>query len=158
QRLGLALDPEEMAKILENVEFKVEIKGDELTVTAPFWRTDIELREDVVEEIGRLYGYDHLPLELPKRDLTPAPQDPQLYLKAQARSILATAGANEALTYSFVHGELLNKVGQDPSNAFQIANALSPDLQYYRLSLLPSLLDKVHANLKAGYDRFALFE
>jgi phenylalanyl-tRNA synthetase beta chain len=62
------------------------------------------------------------------------------------------------LTYSFVHGDLLKKVGQNPEHAFQLSNALSPDLQYYRMSLLPSLLDKVHGNVKAGYDEFALFE
>jgi phenylalanyl-tRNA synthetase beta chain len=50
------------------------------------------------------------------------------------------------------------KSGQDQSRAFQISNALSPDLQYYRLSLMPSLLEKIHPNSKAGYDEFALFE
>lgn len=157
-RLGIELSASEMKKLLENVEFKIEVNGSELTVIAPFWRTDIELREDVVEEIGRLYGYDQLPLTLPKRDLTPARKDPLLESKSKIRARLAKAGANEVLTYSFVHGDLLEKVGQDKSQAFQISNALSPDLQYYRLSLTPSLLEKVHPNIKAGYNRFALFE
>ena len=157
-RLGLELSAGEISQLLKNVEFDVQRNGDDLTIKAPFWRTDIEIPEDVVEEVGRLYGYDHLPLELPKRDLAPAPEDKMLELKSQIRSSLSKAGANEVLTYSFVHGNLLDKVGQDKSQAFQIANALSPDLQYYRLSLVPSLLDKVHANIKAGYDEFALFE
>ena len=157
-RLGLKLTVHDMKKLLENVEFKVDISGDELSVTAPFWRTDIELSEDVVEEVGRLYGYDHLPLELPLRNITPTIKDPLLSAKAQLRYRLSKAGANELLTYSFVNGDLLDKVGQDKSRAFQVANALSPDLQYYRLSLIPSLLDKVHLNIKAGYDEFALFE
>jgi phenylalanyl-tRNA synthetase beta chain len=158
QRLGLKLVPEEMKTLLENVEIKVEIQADELRITAPFWRTDIELREDVVEEIGRLYGYDKLPLELPKRDLNPVLKDPMLELKAEIRAKLAKAGANEVLTYSFVHGNLLDVVGQDSSKAFQLNNALSPDLQYYRPSLIPSLLEKIHSNVKAGYDELALFE
>lgn len=158
ERLGLKLSAHDMKNLLENVEFQVEPKGDELTVTAPFWRTDIELREDVVEEVGRLYGYDHLPLELPGRDLTAAPKDPLLELKTVIRDKLSKAGANEVLTYSFVHGDLLTKTGQDPAKAFQISNALSPDLQYYRISLMPSLLEKVHPNIKAGYNEFALFE
>ncbi|HVV67388.1 MAG TPA: phenylalanine--tRNA ligase subunit beta [Candidatus Saccharimonadales bacterium] len=157
-RLGSQFSADEVKQLLENVEFSVAVSGDELMVTAPFWRTDVELREDVVEEVGRLYGYDHLPFTLPKRDLAPAPKDPLLELKAAIRSELAKAGANEVLTYSFVHGNLLNKVGQDKTQAFQISNALSPDLQYYRLSLTPSLLEKVHPNIKAGYDQFALFE
>jgi phenylalanyl-tRNA synthetase beta chain len=157
-RLGLNLSPEEMQQILTNVEFKVEIEGENLTVTAPFWRTDIELREDVVEEVGRLYGYDRLPLELPARDLTPAKRDPLFDLKAEIRSRLSRAGANEVLTYSFVPADLMQKTGQDVAKAFQVSNALSPELENYRISLMPSLLDKVHPNIKAGYDEFALFE
>ncbi len=157
-RLGLKLSADEMKTLLENVEFVVAVNDDTLTVTAPFWRTDIEMREDVVEEIGRLYGFDHLPLVLPIRSIKPAQRDSVLELKQYIRETLATAGANEVLTYSFVHGNLLDKVGQDKTKAFKLSNALSPDLQYYRLSLIPSLLDKIHTNIKAGYDQFALFE
>jgi phenylalanyl-tRNA synthetase beta chain len=157
-RLGLTLSSEEMKLLLQNVEFSIEISNDTLTVTAPFWRTDIETREDVVEEVGRLYGFDKLPLDLPQRSITPAQKDVQLELKSRIREMLVKCGANEVLTYSFVHGNLLDKVGQDKSQAFRLSNALSPDLQYYRLSLIPSLLDKVHPNIKAGYEHFALFE
>ncbi len=159
ERLGLNLSPKKMTELLTNVEFKVLIAaGKQLAVTPPFWRTDIAIAEDVVEEIGRLYGYDHLPLELPLRDLTPAAEDPLLAFKSRLREVLSKSGANEVLTYSFVHGELLTKAGQDPKQAFQLNNAISPDLQYYRVSLMPSLLDLVHSNIKAGYDEFALFE
>lgn len=157
-RLGLDLSAEQMQKLLENVEFGVELEGDQLTVKAPFWRTDIELREDVVEEIGRLYGFDHLPLNLPERTITPTLKDPLLTFKARVRDSLADAGANEVLTYSFVPGKLLENAAQSPKDAFKISNALSPELEYYRLSLTPSLLDKIHPNIKAGYDQFALFE
>lgn len=158
ERLGFDLSADEIAQLLRNVEFSVEVQGDDLTVKAPFWRTDIAIAEDVVEEVGRLYGFDHLPLVLPKRDLTPTPKDEVIETKAEIREILAKAGANELLTYTFVHGNLLEKAGQNKENAFQLSNALSPDLQYFRMSLAPSLLDKVHPNIKAGYDEFALFE
>lgn len=158
QRLGLALSAQEMKVLLENVEFDVKAEDEILTVTAPFWRTDIEQREDVVEEVGRLYGFDTLPLDLPRRDLTPAVKDPMLELKASIRAKLSRAGANEVLAYTFVPTNLLEKVGQDKAKAFEIGNALSPDLQFYRMSLVPSLLEKVHPNIKAGYDEFVLFE
>jgi len=157
-RLGLSLSTGQIAKILSNVEFAVQAKGDNLIVKAPFWRTDIEIAEDIVEEVGRLYGYDHLPLELPPRDLTPAKLDPMLNFKSRVRSVLASTGANEVLTYSFVHSSLLKNAGQDPKDAYHVRNALSPDLQYYRLSLTPSLLEKVHPNIKARFGKFALFE
>ena len=129
-----------------------------LKVTVPFWRTDLELPEDIVEEVGRLYGFDKLPRQLPMRSIKPAPRNPRRQLKQAIRQSLSRAGANEVLNYSFVHERVLKNAEQDPSRAYRLSNALSPDLQYYRTSVLPSLLDKVHANIKAGHDEFMLFE
>ena len=129
-----------------------------LKVTVPFWRTDLELPEDIVEEVGRLYGFDKLPRQLPRRSIKPAPKNLRRQLKQAIRQSLSRAGANEVLTYSFVHERVLKNAEQDPSRAYRLSNALSPDLQYYRTSVLPSLLDKVHANIKAGHDEFMLFE
>lgn len=157
-RLGLDLTTSEIAKLLANVEFEIERDKTKLLIKPPFWRTDIEIPEDIVEEVGRLYGYDLLPLELPRRSLKPASPDKLQQIKKRIRQTLSSAGANELLTYSFVHGDLLTKTEQDPSQAYKLANALSPDLQYYRLTLTPSLLEKVHPNIKAGHDKFAIYE
>lgn len=129
-----------------------------LKVTVPFWRTDLELPEDIVEEVGRLYGFDKLPRQLPMRSIKSAPKNLRRELKNAVRQSLSRAGANEVLTYSFVHERILKNAEQDVAQAYKLSNALSPDLQYYRLTVLPSLLDKVHANIKAGHDEFALFE
>lgn len=162
ERLGLSLQSSEINRLLSNVEFSVtethKGKQHTLLISPPYWRTDIEIPEDIVEEIGRLYGFDKLPKVLPKRTITPASQNPNIALKNQLRRSLSTAGANEVLTYSFVHENLLTNAGQNPKYAYKLSNALSPDLQYYRTSLMPSLLDKVHMNLRTGYDSFALFE
>ena len=161
-RLGLDLSRDEMMKLLQNVEIvaydDVSKDADEFYYSSPFWRTDLELPEDIVEEIGRLYGFDKLPRELPQRSTAPTPKNAQRELAREIRESLSRAGANEVLTYSFVHKNILEHVGQNPDQAFRLGNALSPDLQYYRLSVTPSLLDKVRVNSKAGYDEFALFE
>ncbi len=157
-RLGFVISDKDIAQLLKNVEFDVYHKEGPLTVTPPFWRTDIEIEEDVVEEVGRLYGFDHLPLDLPQRSILPALIDPKLATKATTRKLLSSLGANEILTYTFVHSDLLLRSGQDVDLAFKLSNALSPELQYYRLSLTPSLLQHVHPNIKAGHERFALFE
>lgn len=158
KRLGLDLSPSEIQKLLQNVEFSVSVSKKMLEVVVPFWRTDIAIPEDIVEEVGRLYGYDKLPLVLPERKIEPASKDRLLGFKDDLRQRLSAFGANEALTYSFVDGRLLKKTGQDEKNAHKLSNALSPGLQYYRFSLMPSLLDKVHPNIKAGFDEFTLFE
>jgi phenylalanyl-tRNA synthetase beta chain len=157
-RLGFNLDAETAATTLQNVEFRVDVHNSTLSVLPPFWRTDIGIAEDIVEEVGRLIGFDKLPLLLPFRTLKPADKNAELELKKTIRQLLATAGANEVLTYSFAHGNMLQKAGQDNTKAFKLSNALSPDLQYYRLSLTPSLLEKVHANVKSGHAPFVIFE
>jgi len=161
QRLGLQLTDSDIYTLLNNVEVHNHGPEDELgymCIQVPFWRTDIELKEDVVEEVGRLYDFGKLPRELPQRSTKPAPKNPRRELKRQIREQLSRAGANEALTYSFVHEHILKRAEQHADQAYKLSNALSPDLQYYRLSVLPSLLDKVHANIKAGHDEFCLFE
>ena len=161
QRLGLELSENQIGSLLRRVNmtfYRPESQSDKQSVTAPFWRTDIHLPEDIVEEVGRLYGYDKLPRKLPQRSASPTPVNPDRELAEIVRSSLSQAGANEVMTYSFVHEKLLKSVGQDVTDAYRLSNALSPDLQYYRLSLTPSLLDKVHPNIKAGYNELALFE
>ena len=161
ERLGLGLSDDDICDLLNSVEIKShgpEEELDYICIQSPFWRTDLELSEDIVEEVGRLYGFDKLPRQLPMRSIKPAPRNPRRQLKQAIRQSLSHAGANEVLTYSFVHERVLKNAEQDPSRAYRLSNALSPDLQYYRTSVLPSLLDKVHANIKAGHDEFMLFE
>lgn len=157
-RLGARLDSGQIAKLLRNVEFRVEEQGEELLITAPFWRTDIEIKEDIVEEIGRMHSYDKLPQNMPLRFTTPVEVEPLEVFKDNLRSILTAAGANELQTYSFVPAKLLDAASQDEKLAFTIRNAISPELQKYRLSITPSLAEKVHANVKAGQSEFAVFE
>lgn len=157
--LGSNYSIELMIETLQNVGFIAEQVGEDVVnVTPPYWRSDIHIFEDVTEEIGRINGYDAITPTLPKRDFTAVSRGLFDELRAAIRKSLVRAGANEVLTYSFVHGDLLKKAGQDPENGFKIVNSLSPDLQYYRQSLVPSLLNLVHPNSKAGYDDFALFE
>ena len=158
ERLGTDFSNNEIADILRYTECMVEVDEHGCEVYSPFWRTDIELPEDIVEEVGRLYGFDKLPRQLPMRSIKSAPKNPRCELKNAVRQSLSRAGANEVLTYSFVHERILKNAEQDINQAYKLSNALSPDLQYYRLTVLPSLLDKVHANIKTGHDEFALFE
>ncbi|PID31350.1 phenylalanine--tRNA ligase subunit beta [Candidatus Saccharibacteria bacterium] len=160
-RLGLSLTTEQIGSLLRRANFAAHpAEKDEaaLAITAPFWRTDIAEPEDIVEEVGRLYGFDKLPRELPRRSTKPAPKNKLRETRQKIRESMEKYGANEVLTYSFVHENVITRAGQDPAQAFRLSNALSPDLQYYRLSVLPSLLDKVHMNIKAGHDEFVLYE
>ena len=154
--LGTEYSKELIVKTLANVGFEIKENGDLLEVTAPAWRTDIHIKEDIIEEVGRLLGYDNILPTLPLHQT--AEPNKMWELKKQIRDIMRRLGANELLTYSFVAGKLLEKAGQDPKNSYKIVNSISPELQYIRQSIVPSLLDKTYVNQKIPFDKFALYE
>ncbi|MFI5212812.1 MAG: phenylalanine--tRNA ligase subunit beta, partial [Candidatus Saccharimonadales bacterium] len=157
--LGTKFSAEDAVDTMQNVEFEVA-RNDEHTLafTAPYWRSDIHIPEDIIEEIGRLNGFDSIEPQLPQRDFTAVRPNDFDTLRTRIRKALVRAGANEVLTYSFVHGDMLQKAGQNVEDSYRITNSISPDLQYYRQALTPSLLNLVHPNVKQGFDSFAVFE
>ena len=157
--LGSKFTSSNIIDTLHNAEFIIEqIEPQKIKIKVPYWRADINIVEDIAEEIGRLNGFDNIKPILPMRDFTAVVPDDFDVFRNIIRKILVRAGANEVLTYSFVHSNILQKVGQKLENSYRIINSISPDLQYYRQTLTPSLLDIVHSNIRQGYDSFALFE
>lgn len=180
--LGTEYTTAEITQTLENVGFKVVSRseqhsfsgpsatddapiresctnGSTLKVTSPAWRTDIHIKEDIIEEVGRLLGYDNIALSLPHKPFVESEIDPVFRFKRQIRQILShDLAMHELLTYSFVSRDLLAKVGQDPADSYEIVNSISPELQCFRQQIAPSLLDKVRENLKAGHRDFTLYE
>ena len=157
QVLGTEFSQEQIEKTLENVGVLAKFENPE-TFLIPFWRNDLNIEEDLIEEVGRLNGYDNIALRLPTRTFRGVDFSKFDKLQAEIRQILVAGGANEVLTYSFVHGDLLEKFGQNPENSYRIVNSISPDLQFYRQTLTPSLLSKVNQNIRGGFDEFAIFE
>lgn len=157
--LGTQLDAHDIQSVLNNIECTIEGSSEStLSIIPPYWRTDIHIAEDVVEEIGRILGFDSIATSLPVRTYRAIKPSQFDTLRMRIANTLVRAGANEVLTYSFVHGNLLEKAGQTSEQSYKITNSISPDLQYYRQSLTPSLLQLVAANSKAGFDEFVLFE
>lgn len=154
--LGTEYGKDLIVRTLTNVGFTVKADDDSLIITAPAWRTDIHIKEDIIEEAGRLLGYDNILPTLPLHQT--AELDKMWELKKQIRETMRRLGANELLTYGFVSGKLLEKAGQDPKNSYKIVNSISPELQYVRQSIVPSLLDKAYMNQKIPFDKFALYE
>lgn len=154
--LGTEYSDELIKRTLENVGFEVDLKDGKMAVKAPAWRTDIHIKEDIIEEVGRLLGYDNILPVLPLHGTTN--KNAMLELKERIEDKMATFGANEVLTYSFVSGRLLDRAGQKVESSYRIVNSISPELQYVRQSLIPSLLDKAHMNQKMPVDKFAIYE
>lgn len=155
--LGTTYSQELIVSTLKNVNFQIasSVTG-ELEVTAPLWRTDIHIKEDIIEEIGRILGYDNITPTLPLH--ATAEKNPLFVLKQKIRQILTSKNAHELLTYTFVSEKLLQNAGENPADSYKIVNSLSPELQYVRQSLIPSLLDKAYLNVKIPHDNFAIYE
>ena len=164
--LGTDYDEKLIVKTLANVGIIVRA-GDprgtsqlaQLQFEIPFWRTDLHIKEDIIEEVGRLLGFDNIPLDFPTRPFIGAKEDSMRILKNRIRDILSDRlNAHEILTYSFVSKSLQEKFGENPKDSYEIVNSISPELQCFRQSLTPSILEKFQENQKAGYKDFALYE
>jgi phenylalanyl-tRNA synthetase beta chain len=156
--LGLSLSLEVCAQMLQNVEIETTIKKDGLVVKSPFWRTDLVDPEDIIEEIGRLHGYQNIKDQKIIRPIIAIKSDPLLKLQGKLRSILARTGSNEVLNYSFIGDTVVKNFNLNPKNLYCLNNSLSPQLKYFRSSISASLLQNVHPNLRNGYNHFELFE
>ncbi len=157
--LGVDIGASDAVNPLTHAGFKVEVQDQQImSAEVPYWRSDIHIVEDVVEEIGRINGFDNIKSTLPMRDFTATrPSDFDIF-RTKIRKILVKAGVNEVLTYNFIHGDILQKAGQKPDNSYRLVNSISPDLQYYRQTLTPSLLNITQPNIKQGFGSFAIFE
>ncbi len=154
--LGTDYNEKLIVRTLINVGFAVRVDEKKLVITVPMWRTDIHIKEDIIEEVGRLLGYENILPTLPLHQTSKI--NKMWELKQEIRGIMQRLGANELLTYSFVSEKLLEKANLDPRNSYSIVNSISPELQYVRQSIVPSLLDKAYINQKIPFDKFALYE
>ena len=159
--LGIDLSREEMVKMLEGLEIKVEGEGDIMTVTPPTVRQDLLEEEDYVEEIARMYGYDKMPVTLPKSN-TEAGMPDDRHLRDLAREALCGMGLNEIQTYSFVSPSGVDKIriGEDSwERAFvKIINPLGEDTSVMRTVLTPNMLEVLARNYSRNIETVKAFE
>ncbi|QXT34726.1 phenylalanine--tRNA ligase subunit beta [Sphingomonas sanguinis] len=151
---GLAIAADRQKAILESLGFTVT--GD-WHVTAPSWRRDVDGPADLVEEVIRIEGIDHVPpVALPRAPGVARPTaTPQQKLERRARRAAAARGLDEAVTWSFISEAQAAPFG---GGAFTLANPISEDLRVMRPSLLPGLLAATERNIKRGATAVRLFE
>lgn len=159
--LGIELSREEMVGMLEGLEIKVEGSGNIMTVTPPAARQDLLEEEDYIEEIARMYGYDKLPVTLPKGN-TEAGMPYERHIRDMAREALCGMGLNEIQTYSFVSPGSVDKIRIDEDSwerAFvKIINPLGEENSVMRTVLTPNMLEVLARNCSRNIDRVEAFE
>ena len=156
--LGTHLTPETMAQCLQRLQLTVTTEGETLHVTVPTFRPDITAEIDLVEEVGRMWGYQNLPESLPaaRGGSEHGQENPQAVFAARLRSTLSGMGLHEALTHSLVPPSPLDNAEDGTRVAIRLA--LSAELSGLRTSLLPNLLEAAARNLRRRVQDAALFE
>jgi phenylalanyl-tRNA synthetase beta chain len=164
--LGADVPEPEVKRILEALGFSAELAGPETTAwRVPSWRLDVSIPQDLVEEVGRIRGYDRVPATLPALTESLKPEPRQVDVERRARVALSGSGFDEVVNYSFVDPILLPWVTErplealgTPADAVTLKNALSPQQSAMRTSLYASLLPNLAHNLRQGQEGVRLYE
>ena len=156
--LGLHVPLEESEAILRRLGFHVRVAEDGAwEVLPPVFRLDVSIPEDVVEEIGRIHGYDKVPASLPGARQHRWYVNPPGRPLDRLRAVLAGAGLQEVVTPALVSARLQERLGVD-ARALRCVNPLNDEMDALRTTLIPSLLDVAARNRSQGRGQTALFE
>ena len=155
--LGVDVAGEEVVQMLTGLDMVIEVIDGGWHVTPPAFRFDIEREVDLIEEIGRIYGYDNLPESRPQIRLQMQPSSETRISMQQIRQVLVQRGYFEAITYSFVDPKMQKLL--DPAHKpVALLNPISSDLSVMRTNLWPGLVQAVIYNLNRQQNRLSLFE
>ncbi|HAS8502725.1 TPA: phenylalanine--tRNA ligase subunit beta [Vibrio vulnificus] len=155
--LGHHIADSDVVEILERLGMTVETTEEGWVAVAPTWRFDIAIEQDLVEEVGRIYGYDNIPNQNPTAALKMHDhQEANIPLK-RVRDLLVDRGYHEAITYSFVEPEQ-QKLVVPGVDALILPNPISAEMSAMRLGLIQGLLNTVVHNQKRQQPRVRLFE
>ena len=161
--IGVDIPTDDMAKALSQLQLNVirgtDAKhGETLTVTAPAYRFDMAIEEDLIEEIARLYGYDNIPVRDPVATMTMLKVPEAERALDQVRDALATMGYQEVINFSFIDDALeVDFAGKD-SDPIKLLNPIASSLSVMRTQLVASLVQNLKTNLARSQSRVRVFE
>ncbi|WP_201563629.1 phenylalanine--tRNA ligase subunit beta [Psychrobacter sp. CMS30] len=156
--IGIEIEPAVMVRILTQLGFAVEQQAESLICTPPSYRFDMSIREDLIEEIARIYGYDNIPSVLPHLQVS-MDYDDTADLTHQMKLALVDNGYMEAISFSFSDAKIEALLDDKAlGEVLALANPISSDLAVMRRTLLSSLLPCVQYNLNRQQPRVRFFE
>ncbi|OGZ18815.1 MAG: phenylalanine--tRNA ligase subunit beta [Candidatus Nealsonbacteria bacterium RBG_13_42_11] len=147
--LGIKIPEKEVKNILERLGFKIKTKkGKFLNIEIPTRRLDVSLSEDLIEDIGRIYGYKKIGAVYPISALIPPRRNLDIFWEDAAKNALKEAGFNEVYNYSFFGEKEAKLFDFTKKGLIEVENPLSNEQKYLRISLIPNLLKNVEKNLR----------
>ncbi len=160
RKLGRAIQAPEVRRILESLAFGVsEPQPGIFSVTVPSWRAtkDVSIKDDLVEEVGRMIGYDSITPQAPLVPASVPPANPSRRFHHDVRNLFVDNGYTEVYNYSFLSEASVRAFGFDPAAHIRVTNPIASDQELMRASLLPGIWRNVTENAK-HHESFRLFE
>ncbi len=160
--LGTDISAEKMVHYLQGLEFHAELQGEELVVNSPTFRIDIAIKEDIAEEVARIYGYNNIPTTMVKGSGIKGGKSKKQKQEDKIVQLLLGAGLNEAICYSFISSKYFDKIALPADSvlrrAVTIKNPLGEDYSIMRTTALPSIMEALSINYARSNDKCRLFE
>ena len=159
--LGIRFPWEQVEQALSSLGFSFEpMDGDGLQVTVPYWRSDINIEDDLVEEVARVIGYDQVPTTMLSTPIPHHQPQPLLELRERIKDALSSAGLQEVITYPVTDLESLRKGANREAipTPLRLANPLNSRHQYLRTDLRGSILSTLSANQAQQHEPLGIFE
>lgn len=163
QRLGMELDEKDVTSVLSRLQFEFSKNGEEIIVQVPTRRLDISIFEDILEEVIRIYGYDHLPYTIPQGWVQAGGLTDIQLLQREIKNYLSSAGLMETLTYSLTNEKdakrfLTPDIEEKPAYSVGLAMPMSEEHSHLRLSLIPEMLRVLQHNVARTQTDLAYYE
>lgn len=154
--LGFVIEKKQALKILKDLGFSVKEKKDNLEIKIPYWRLDIEGPEDLIEEIGRIVGYEKIKNQAMVGEVSVVKENKTRSFEWKLRDLFTGMGFDEVMNYSF-YSEKDAEVCGIKQNHFEIENPLNQEQTLMRESLFPGVIKNISLNEKT-FDNFSIFE
>jgi phenylalanyl-tRNA synthetase beta chain len=155
--LGVRIPLKETERILTSLGFQHARKGrDTLEVEVPYWRSDIAIEEDLIEELARVRGYDSIPTTFLSGSIPLHQPQPDRELRERMKDLLVTTGLQEVITYPLAGSEGFG--GAEAPNTLKVVNPMTPEHVYLRTSLRESILSTLGYNQRFGQSGVSIFE
>ena len=160
QSLGMDINPAEAQKAMESLGFTCTPGVESLVVAVPWWRNDVNIEDDLVEEVVRVIGYDAVPTVMLSTPIPFHSPSRSIALRDEVRDLLAAGGMQEVINYSLASMELIERVVpvDEAAPPMRLANPMSAIHEYMRPTLQAGLLSNLAANQADGPGPFRLFE
>lgn len=160
--LGTDIPAEDMKKYLDLLELKTEINGDNLEIRIPTFRIDIAIKEDIAEEVARIYGYDKIPTTIYSVSTGREPKYKSELLRDLMVKTMVASGLNQSISYSFISPKVFDKINlpmdSELRKVIKIKNPLGEDYSVMRTTTIHSMMECLGRNYSRNNDYARLFE